>query len=224
MTLRLRSGRTPRWDSGPTGRVSGLGSPLDDTRGTPGPGAALSRRDLLRVAVAGLAAGSAGCGYSLAGRGSFLPDYIQTLGIPMFGNRTPYSPMEQLFTEKVRVEFQSRGRYQVLPTDTGVDGVVRGDVMSIGLAPAGFNQSQQASRYRFTVIVSVSFADARQQKVLWENPSLSFTDEYDLASAASAQVAATAGAGAFIDQERAAVDRLTTDFARSVVSAIMEAF
>mgnify|MGYP000190334841 CR=1 FL=1 len=72
--------------------------------------------------------------------------------------------------------------------------------MNIGLAPAGFNQSQQASRYRFTVIISVSFSDARQQKVLWENPSLSFTDEYDLASAASAQVAATSGAGAFIER------------------------
>lgn len=190
-----------------------------------GPGAALTRREMLRAtALAGLTAGTAGCGYSLAGRGSFLPDYIRTLGIPMFGNRTPYSPMEQLFTEKVRVEFQSRGRYQVLPTDTGVDGVVRGDVVSIGLAPAGFNPSQQASRYRFTVVVGVSFADTRQQKVLWENPALNFSDEYDLASASSATVAATAGAGAFIDQERAAVDRLTTDFARSVVSAIMEAF
>jgi hypothetical protein len=191
-----------------------------------GPGAtALTRREVLRLtSLAGVTLGAAGCGYSLAGRGSFLPDYIRTLGIPMFGNRTPYSPMEQLFTEKVRVEFQSRGRYQVLPTDTGVDGVVRGDIVSIGLAPAGFNPNQQASRYRFTVVVSVSFADATQQKVLWENPALNFSDEYDLASAASASVAATAGAGAFIDQERAAVDRLTTDFARSVVSAIMEAF
>jgi hypothetical protein len=96
--------------------------------------------------------------------------------------------------------------------------------VSIGLAPAGFNPSQQASRYRFTVIVGVSFTDTKQQKVIWENPSLSFTDEYDLASANSVNLAASAGAGAFIDQERAAVDRLTTDFARSVVSAILEAF
>ena len=49
----------------------------------------------------------------------------------MFGNRTPYSPLEQLFTEKVRVEFQSRGRYPVLPTDAGVDGVVRGDITGV---------------------------------------------------------------------------------------------
>jgi hypothetical protein len=183
----------------------------------------MSRRALLALLpVAGGMLG--GCGYTLAGRGSFLPDYIRTLGVPMFGNRTPYSPMEQLFTEKVRVEFQSRGRYQVLPTDTGADGVVRGEVMSIRLAPAGFNPNQQASRYRFTVVIGVSFSDARQQKVLWENPSLTFSDEYELASSASVGLAASAGAGAFIDQERAAVDRLTTDFARSVVSAIMEAF
>lgn len=184
-------------------------------------GADLPRRALLRLAplmAAGVAA--VGCGYSLSGRGSFLPDYIRTVGVPMFGNRTPYSPLEQIFTEKVRVEFQGRGRYQVLPVDTGVDGVVRGDIINIGAAPVGFNANQQASRYRFTVVVSVSFADVKQQKTLWENPALSFSDEYELASAASASL----GAGAFIDQERAAVDRLSTDFARSVVSAILEAF
>jgi hypothetical protein len=175
---------------------------------------------LAGLPMAGITLALGGCGYSLAGRGAFLPDYIVSLGIPMFGNRTPYSPIEQIFTEKVRVEFQSRGRYQVAPADTGVDGVVRGEIINIGAAPAGFNPNQQASRYRFTVVVSVSFADTRQQKVLWENPALSFSDEYELASASSAGLAA----GSFIDQERAAVDRLSTDFARSVVSAILEAF
>jgi hypothetical protein len=178
------------------------------------------RRRLLRLlplAAGTVALGS--CGYSLAGRGSFLPDYVRVIGIPMFGNRTPYSPLEQLFTEKVRVEFQSR-RYEVQPTDTGVDAVVRGDITSVGATPVGFNQSQQASRYRFTVTISVSLADVRQQKVLWENPALAFSDEYELASAGSAGL----DASAFIDQERAAVDRLSSDFARSVVSAILEAF
>ncbi len=183
-------------------------------------GAQLSRRAALRlVPVAGAGVVLTGCGYSLSGRGSFLPDYIRTVGVPMFGNRTPFSPLEQYFTEKVRVEFQGRGRYQVLPTDTGVDGVVRGDILSVGAVPVGFSGSQTGSRYRFTIVVSVSFADVKQQKTLWENPALTFSDEYELASAASVGL----GAGA-IDQERAAIDRLSTDFARSVVSAILEAF
>jgi hypothetical protein len=185
-----------------------------------GPGAALTRRQLLRsVPLASASLALAGCGYSLAGRGSFLPDYIRVIGVPMFGNRTPYSPLEQIFTEKVRVEFQSR-RYQVLPSETGVDGVVRGDINGLGASPVGFNASQQASRYRFTVVVSVSLSDVRQQKVLWENPALSFSDEYELASSSSGGL----DARAFIDQERAAIDRLSSDFARSVVSAILEAF
>ena len=184
------------------------------------PAAALTRRQLLRaMPLAGVSLALAGCGYSLAGRGSFLPDYIRTVGVPMFGNRTPFSPLEQYFTEKVRVEFQGRGRYQVLPTDTGVDGVVRGDILSVGAVPVGFSGSQTGSRYRFTIVVSVSFSDVKQQKTLWENPALTFSDEYELASAASVGL----GAGA-IDQERAAIDRLSTDFARSVVSAILEAF
>lgn len=185
-----------------------------------GPGAALTRRQVLRAApLAGLSLALTGCGYSLAGRGSFLPDYMQVIGVPMFGNRTPYSPLEQVLTEKVRVEFQNR-RYQVLPADTGVDAVVRGDVTGVGASPVGFNQTQQASRYRFTLTVSVSLSDVRQQKTLWENPALSFSDEYELANSSSFGQ----GAAGFIDQERAAVDRLSSDFARSVVSAILEAF
>ncbi len=140
----------------------------------------------------------------MSGRGSFLPAYIQTLGVPMFGNRTPFSPLEQIFTEKVRVEFQGRGRYQVFPTDTGVDGVVRGDILNVGAAPVGFNTTQQASRYRFTIIVGVSFTDVKQQKTLWENPALTFSDEYELTSASSLGLGA-----AGIQQESAAIDRLS---------------
>ena len=108
-----------------------------------------SRRELL-LALGAVSAGA--CGYSLAGRGSFLPAYIRTIGIPLFQNRTPFVTVEQLFTERIRVEFQSRGRYAVQPTDTGVDGVVRGEIVNISAAPAAFTNEQLASRYRFTIL------------------------------------------------------------------------
>ena len=178
----------------------------------------MTRRELLTFVAA--AGASASCGYSLAGRGSFLPDYIRIIAIPLFLNRTPYVTVEQVFTEKVRVEFQSRGRYRITPTEEGADGVVRGDIVGISLAPVGFTDAQLATRYRFTVSVSVKFDDLRQKKTLWENPALSFSDEYGLTSSDSIRLAGSA----FLDQERVTIDRLATDFARSVVQAILEAF
>ena len=45
---------------------------------------------------------TAGCGYALAGRGSFLPEYIKTIGVPAFVNRTTVFNLETLLTQKVR--------------------------------------------------------------------------------------------------------------------------
>lgn len=177
----------------------------------------IRRREFLALMPA---IGAAGCGYSLAGRGSFLPAYIRTIGVPAFGNTTAFQTVELIFTERVRIEFQSRGQYVVSPNDTGVDGIVRGTIVGLGAVPVGFTDQQLASRYRFTIIVSVAFEDVKQQKRLWENPALNFTDEYELASPSSIG----ADASVFLGQERAAVDRIATDFARTVVSAILEAF
>jgi hypothetical protein len=178
-----------------------------------------NRREFLKAipVLAGL--GAASCGYALAGRGSFLPEYIRTLGIPMFGNTTPYQSVEQVFTQKVRLEFQSSRRYTVVPSDENVDGVVRGEIASISLQPVSLNEQQLASRSRVTVIVKVSFEDVKAGKTLWENPALSFSDEYELANPSSG-----VDVSAFVGNDRVAMDRLSTDFARSVVSAILEAF
>lgn len=181
----------------------------------------MKRRDFLG-ALPAIAAGvgAASCGYALAGRGSFLPDYIRVLGIPMFENATPYQTVEQVFTQKVRLEFQSSRRYTVVPSDEGVDGIVRGQITTISTQPVSLTDAQLASRYRVTVIVKIAFEDVKAQKILWENPSLSFSDEYELASPGTSG----ADVSAFIGNERVAMDRMSTDFARSVVSAILEAF
>ena len=73
------------------------------------------------------------------------------IAVPVFLNRTPYPTVEQIFTEKVRVEFQSRGRYTVKPTEEGADAVVRGEIVGIAAAPVAFTDAQLATRFRFTV-------------------------------------------------------------------------
>jgi hypothetical protein len=177
----------------------------------------MRRREFIAVLAAGV---SSSCGYALAGRGSFLPAYIRVLGIPMFENATPYQTVEQIFTQKVRLEFQSSRRYTVVPTDEGADGVVRGQITAISTQPVSLTDAQLASRYRVTVVVKIALEDLKAQKVLWENPALSFSDEYELASPGTSG----GDVSAFIGNERVAMERLSEDFARSVVSAILEAF
>jgi hypothetical protein len=161
-----------------------------------------------------------GCGYSLAGRGSFLPSYIQAVGIPQLLNRTPFYDVEQILTEKVRAEFIGRGKYRITPDTAGVDAVLTGEVLGIYVQPVGFTDQQLASRYQFTLQMKVAFTDARTGQELWSNDALTFREEYELATRSNTAIEGAA----FLDQERSAFDRIATDIARTVVTAILEAF
>src|ERR1051325_3082343 len=90
---------------------------------------------------------SSSCGYALAGRGSFLPEYIKTIGIPTFANRTTVFNLETMLTQKVRAEFIGRGKYQTLPESTGVDALLNGEVTNVSIIPSSFNTQQLATRY-----------------------------------------------------------------------------
>jgi hypothetical protein len=160
-----------------------------------------------------------GCGYALAGRGSFLPDYIKIIGVPAFTNRTPVFNLETLLTEKVRGEFIGRGRYKILPDTDGVDAILVAEVSSASLVPISFSTQQLASRYALTLVARVELRDVRENKTLWENPSLIFRQEYEAQSGPNAQDAA-----AFFNHDTNAVERMSSDFARTIVSAILEAF
>ena len=161
----------------------------------------------------------AGCGYSLAGRGAFLPSYIRTIGIPTFVNRTTVFNLETLVTQKVRSEFIGRGKYQILPQTGGVDALLNGEVTAVSITPASFTAQNLASRYVITMTARIELRDLRENKVLWENPAVMFRQDYE----------ATSGRGttdpvAFFQQDASALERMSTDFARTIVSAILEAF
>ena len=160
-----------------------------------------------------------GCGYSLAGRGSFLPSYIQTIGVPPFVNLTTVIDAERILTERVQREFIGRGKFKVVPNRTGVDAVVIGEITSISFSPAGLTTQQQASRYALIVTAKIEFTDLKANKVLWSNPAMQFRDEFEVSTGASAQ-----DANAFFGQNADALDRVATEFARAIVSAIVEAF
>jgi len=171
--------------------------------------------------VASLAAvlGSMSCGYSLVGRGSFLPEHIRTIGVPLFLNQTAIFEVEQRLTERIRSELIGRGRYRIIPETATADAALLGTITSIAIAPASFTQDRQATRYQFTVTVSVEFRDLVSDTLIWSNPALTFQQEYEVTTGADAL-----DPNAFFGQSSNAVERLAQDFARTVVSAILEAF
>jgi hypothetical protein len=65
----------------------------------------------------------------------------------------------------------------------------------------------------------VELHDQREDKVLWENPNLMFRQEYEAQSGQNPLDPA-----AFFGQDQNALERMTGEFARSIVSAILEAF
>jgi outer membrane lipopolysaccharide assembly protein LptE/RlpB len=177
-------------------------------------------RKLAFLAVLVAAVMSSSCGYTLAGRGSFLPATIKTIGIPTFVNRTPYSELEQVLTQRVRAEFISRGKYKVLPQEADVDAVLKVTINSAVPQPTAFNENQQATRYQIIITVGIQFLDVHDNnKVLWQNPSQVFREEYQMASGGGVLDPVT-----FFGQASNAVDRMAQDFARSVVTAVLEAF
>jgi hypothetical protein len=158
------------------------------------------------------------CGYALSGRGAFLPDYIKTIGVPQCVNQTSVPDLDRILTEQVRTEFASHGRYKASPESTGVDALVTCTIKTSTLTPSAFTDNI-ASRYAVVITAGIEFKDIKTDKVLWANPSVQVREEYPVTTALTA-----GDPSAFFGQDQNALQRLAQDFARSIVSSILEAF
>jgi Lipopolysaccharide-assembly len=178
-----------------------------------------SIRQLVGACLILAALAHVGCGYSLSGRGAFLPAHIKIIGVPLFVNNTPVFEVEQKITARVRAELIGRGRYEVRPQREAVDAVLLGEIQGIAIAPAAFNEQQQATRYAVTLVAKIEFRDLKTDKVLWQNPQMVFSEQYDVTTTQTAT-----DPNAFLGQNVNAMERLASEFARTVVSAILESF
>jgi Lipopolysaccharide-assembly len=159
----------------------------------------------------------AGCGYALAGRGSFLPAHIKVVGIPELTNKTSFTGIETVFTQKIREEFIGRGRFK-LDDVTRADALLTGEIVGVTATPAGLTDQGLASRIRFTVSIKAQFTDVMTKEVLWSNDALVLTEEYEQT------VRGPIEAGTLVSQLPSAVQRLAADLARTLVTSVTEAF
>ena len=66
--------------------------------------------------------------------------------------------------------------------------------------------------------------DVLKDTILWSNPSIAIREEYDATSSVTNDPTGFVDPSSFFTQESNALERVSSEFSRSVVSAILEAF
>lgn len=156
-----------------------------------------------------------GCGYHTSGHAVRLPDNIHTLYVPMFDNTTQTFRVEQAMTAAVVQELRSRTNYQVVTSDNGTaDATLKGTVTSTSNFPLTYDSvTGRISSSVVTVGMKVSLV-SRSGKTLWENPNYNYREQYQVSR----------DAASFFDEASPAFLRVARDFAKSLVSNILEAY
>jgi outer membrane lipopolysaccharide assembly protein LptE/RlpB len=154
-----------------------------------------------------------GCGYHTLGAVTHLPPDLKTLSVPVFATRTEAYHTETVMTDAVIREFAARTHYRVTPRETPDAGaVLHGTILKEVVAPLTYNSStQQSSSFLVTIVVSVTLNGA-DGRVLYENKNYVFREQYQ----------STTDLTTFIQEEPAAVERLSRAFARQLVADVLE--
>jgi outer membrane lipopolysaccharide assembly protein LptE/RlpB len=156
-----------------------------------------------------------GCGYHTAGHAAQLPESIRTIAVPAFKNETMTYRIEQMLTASVVHEFTTRTRYHII-SDPGddTDATLRGTVLSTVASPLTYDTATgRAASVLVVVSMRVSLTD-RQGKVLYQNPAYLFREQYEVSQ----------DLASFFEEDSPAFRRLSQDFARTLVSNVLEGF
>lgn len=155
------------------------------------------------------------CGYHTAGHAAQLPESVKIIAVPAFKNETLNYGIEQMLTTSVVREFTTRTRYRIV-NDGGddADATLRGTVLSTVASPLTYDTATgRAASVLVVVSVKVLFTD-RSGKILYQNPAYLFREQYEVS-----QDLAT-----FFEEDSPAFRRLSQDFARTLVSNVLEGF
>ncbi len=153
--------------------------------------------------------------YKQVGKGEALPQHIKTIAIPPFQNPGLRYKVEQRFTAAMIDEVLRRQRaLQVVSKTEGADAVMLGTIKQFFYRGTLLDDFGRARVFEVQVSASIIVKDQTTNKILFSNPNYLFKTEYEV----------TGDANTFFSEEGPAVQRLARDFAKSVITTIMEGF
>lgn len=155
------------------------------------------------------------CGYHTAGHNTTVPDDVRTIAVPTFVNQTQTFKIEQMLTSAVVREMITRTHYHVVTkADSGTDATLSGTVLATSTTPMTYDSTTgRAASLLVVISMKVSLKD-KDGRVLFENPSYLFREQYEVSR----------DPNAFFEEDTPALQRLSRDFAQTLVSNILEGF
>jgi hypothetical protein len=156
-----------------------------------------------------------GCGYHVGGKADLLPKSIRTIAVPAFKNLTTKYKLTDRLASAITREFLMRTRYQVVAEEGQGDATVRGAVLNYFAFPTVLDQTtSRAAGVQVNVILQVSLVENATGKLLFNRPSMDVRQRYEISQ----------DQFAYFEESDVALERLSLEVARSVVSAVLEAF
>jgi hypothetical protein len=156
-----------------------------------------------------------GCGYHISGRGDTMPKTLHTVAINSFGNNTLRYKLAGLLPADIGRELVSRTKYRLVPAAGEADAVLSGSLVNYSaFATVVDPNTYAATTVQVIVIVNITLTERATGKVLYTRQGFEVRERYEIASKLQQ----------YFDESSTAMERLSRDVARTVVSGILEGF
>jgi outer membrane lipopolysaccharide assembly protein LptE/RlpB len=120
-----------------------------------------------------------GCGYGFRGTVNNLPPDIKAVSIPVFTNESIEPGVEIIFANALIYEFNRSQVLQVV-SESQAQAQIDGKIRSIAIDPVIYASLTQAVQRKVTVTLEISCRRTDNQRVLWQNQSLSRYEVYQV--------------------------------------------
>jgi hypothetical protein len=156
-----------------------------------------------------------GCGYHVTGQGDLVPKTVKTIAIPGFQNITTRYDLSKLLPEDISSEFLTRTRYKVISDASRADAVLNGAIVNFVFFPTTFDTATgRSTGVEVVVTMRLTLTNRATKEVIWSRPSIEFRERYEIAE----------NPQQYFDESGTAMIKLSQDVARSIVSALQQAF
>jgi outer membrane lipopolysaccharide assembly protein LptE/RlpB len=156
-----------------------------------------------------------GCGYHVSGRGDTMPKTMHTVAIQSFGNNTLRYKLARLLPADIGRELISRTKYSLIADTSEADAVLSGSLVNYSAFPTVVDpNTNAATTVQVIVIINVTLTERATGKVLFTRQGMEIRQRYEIASQPQQ----------YFDESGTAMERVSKDVARTVVSGILEGF